>query len=102
MQSRKDEEMDYYYFFIESFFKLFLFVFLTVLGPCCCMDFFYSCREWGLFPSCKAPASRSGVFYCVEHRLQGSQVSVAVARGLDSCRSQALKQGSAAVAQSAL
>ena len=55
------------------------FVFLTVLGPCCCMDFLYSCREQGLFPSCKAPASRCGVSSCVEHGLRGSQAAAAVA-----------------------
>ena len=53
------------------------FVFLTVLGPCCCMDFLYSCREQGLFPRCKAPASRCGVSSCVEHGLQGSQAAAA-------------------------
>ena len=90
MQSRKDEKMDYYDFFYGIILQTF-FIFLTVLGPCCCMDFFYNCRERRLFPSSKVPASRSSVFYCVEHRLQGSQASAVVACGLNSCRSQALK-----------
>ena len=65
--------------FLVGFFKCsYLFLFLVVLGLCCCSDFSLGKQE--LLSSCDTQASRWGGFLC------GAQASVVVVHGL-SCPS---------------
>ena len=43
---------------------LFLYLFLAVLGLCCCVQAFSSCGQQGLLSSCYLQASRCGGFSC--------------------------------------
>ena len=55
---------------------------LATLGLCCCVWAFSSCSAW---------ASHCSGFSCRGARAPGTQASVAAARGLSSCGSQALE-----------
>ena len=53
------------FFFFLSFLKNnFIYLFLTVLGLCCCAQAFSSCGEWGLLSSCSARAFHCSSFSC--------------------------------------
>ena len=44
-----------FFFFLSGFLKkLFIYLFMTMLGIPCCTEAFYSCCEWGLLSSCGA------------------------------------------------
>ena len=66
------------------FFKDLFILFLAVLGLCCCMRAYYSCRGQGLLSSCDTEASHCSGVSC-EARALGVQVSVVAAHGLSSC-----------------
>ena len=54
-----------YFFCFFSFLKNnFIYLFLTVLGLCCCAQAFSSCGEWGLLSSCSARAFHCSSFSC--------------------------------------
>ena len=63
------------YFIGERFLlKKIYFIFLVVLGLCCCLQAFSSYSKCGLLSSCSVPASYRGGFSCcraqaLEHRL---------------------------------
>ena len=61
------------------FFKLFIHLFLAVLGLCCGIDFFSSCGEWGLVSSCGGWASHCSGFFCYGASALGTQASAFVA-----------------------
>ena len=46
------------------FFNIFIYLFLVVLGLCCCTWAFSSCGEWGLLSSWSARVSHCGGFSC--------------------------------------
>ena len=48
----------------KHFFFIFIHLFLAVLGLCCCMWAFSSCRDQGLFSSCGVQTSYCGGFSC--------------------------------------
>ena len=45
---KKDENFLVCAFFFFFFINLFIYLFLAVLGLCCCVRAFSSCGEWGL------------------------------------------------------
>ena len=61
------------------FYKVSLYLFLGVLGLCCCMQAFSSCGKWVLFSSCNAWTSHCGGFPCYRARSLGAGASVGVA-----------------------
>ena len=78
--------------------KLFIYLFLVVLGFHCCTKTLSSSREWGLLSFCSLPASHCGGFSCCKAQalgvwdlvvaacwLSGSLASVVAAQGLLSC-----------------
>ena len=69
----------------------FIYLFMTVLGVCCCTGFFSSCGEWGLLSSCHEWASHCGGFSCCRTKALGAPTLVTVAHGLCSCCSWALE-----------
>ena len=83
----------------NSFFYLFIYLFLAALGLCCCAWAFFSCSECGLLF-----IAVHGLLFRVpslvaEHGLQAHGLqqlwhvgSVVVARGLSSCGSRALER----------
>ena len=77
-------------FFLFYKFIYFSYLFLAVLGLCCCAQGFSSCRERGLL-CCGAWASYCGGFSCCRAQALGLQPSVVAARRLISCGSQALE-----------
>ena len=72
--------------------NLFIYLFLAVLGPCCCTPAFSSCGERGLLFRCGAWASHCGGFSCCRARALSAWASVVVACGLSSCGSRALER----------
>ena len=68
-------------------FKKCLFLFLAVLGLCCCLWAFSSCREWGLLF-----VMVHGLLIVVASCCGAQRASVVAARGLRSCGSQALER----------
>ena len=81
------------------FFLIFIYLFLAVLGLCCCAQAFSSCGEWGLlFIAVRGPLI--AVASLVEHRLQERRLqqlwhagSVVVAHGLQSAGSVVVAHG---------
>ena len=64
------------YFIGELFeFKIFYFIFLAMLGLCCCLQAFSSYSKWGLLSSCSAPASYHGGFSCYRAQALGHRLS---------------------------
>ena len=60
--------------FIWSLIYLLTYLFLAVLGLCCCTQAFSSCSKWGLLSKCMAWASHCSSFSCcrawaLEHKL---------------------------------
>ena len=72
------------------FYNLFIYLFLAVLGLCCCAQASSSCGERGLLF-----VAVHGLFIvvasCCGARALGVQASVLVARGLSGCGSRALE-----------
>ena len=62
-----------------------------MLGVHCCVDFFSSCAEQGLFSSFSAWVLIVVLSLVSEHGLYSAWVLVAVAHGLSSCGSPALE-----------
>ena len=78
---RKTLEQGAYCFFFNIY-KFIYYLFLAVLGLCCCAWAFSSCGERGLLYVAVARASHCGGFsYCRAQAL-GARASVVVARGL--------------------
>ena len=67
-------------------FIYFIFLFLAVLGLCCCTWAFSSCGERGLLF-----VAVCGLLIAEHSRALGARASVVAARGLSSCGSQALE-----------
>ena len=67
-----------------SFFKinLFIYLFLAVLGLCCCVQAFSSCSERGLLFVAVRRLLIAVASLVAEHRLQGGKASVVVAHRL--------------------
>ena len=68
-----------------------IYLFLAVLGLCCCARAFSSCGKGGATLRCSARASHCGGFSCCRALALGMQASVVVARGLSSYGSRALE-----------
>ena len=64
----------FFFFFFNKFIYLFIYLFLAVLGLCCCVRAFHC-----------------GSFSCCGARALGTWASVVVACGLSSCGSRALE-----------
>ena len=82
---------DHFYLEDRVFFfliNLFIYLFLAVLGLCCCAQAFSSC---GTTLHCGARASHCGDFSCCGAQALGVWASVVVARRLSSCGSRALE-----------
>ena len=60
----------------------FIYLFMAVLGPCCCMWVFSSCGIRGLLPRCGAQVSHCGSFFCCRALALGEWASVTRAHGL--------------------
>ena len=77
-------------FLILEHFKMYLFIclFLAVLGPCCCTGFSLV-EENGGYSLVEVCRLLIAMAFAVEHRLQGTWVSVVSAHGLSSCGSRA-------------
>ena len=71
--------MHSFFFFIN----LFIYLFMAVLGLCCCVR---------AFSSCGARASHCSGFSCCGAQALDARASVVVARGLSSCGSRALER----------
>ena len=76
-----------FFLFINLFILFYLF--LAVLGLCCCTQAFSSCGEQGATLRCGARASHCSGFSCCRAWALGMGASVVVARGLSSCGAQA-------------
>ena len=74
------------------FFHLFIYLFLTALGLCCCAWAFSSCGEPGAALHCGAQASHRGGFSCCGAWALGARASVVVACGLSSSGSWVLER----------
>ena len=70
-------------------FNYFIYLFLAVLGLCCCTRAFSSCGER---VHCGARASHCGGFSCCGAWALGAWASVVVARKISSCGLQALER----------
>ena len=64
----------------------FIYLFLGVLGLCCCAQAFSSNGMWKLLSRCSAWASHCGSFSCCKARALGAWTWVVVAHGLSGCR----------------
>ena len=60
-----------------------------MLGLCCCMQAFSSCREWEYSPDDLYRLLIAVTSLVVEHRFWGTRASVVAACGLSSCSSRA-------------
>ena len=60
----------------------FIYLFLAVLGLCCCAGAFSSCGKQGATLRCGVQASHCGGFSCCRARALGAWASVVVAHGL--------------------
>ena len=69
-----------------SFLNVFIYLFLTALGLCCCTWAFSSCGEQGLLFIVVLGLLVAVASHCGAWAL-GTQASVVVARGLSSCGS---------------
>ena len=83
--------MQVHILFLKNKFYLFIYLFLAVLGLCCCM-WLSLVAVSGATLRCGAQASHCGGFSCCGARTVGSQASVVVAHGLSSCGSWALER----------
>ena len=80
----------YFFFSLNKFIYFFIYLFLAVLGLCCCMRAFSSCGEWGLLSvAVHRLLSHCGGFSCCGAWALGMRASVVVAHGLSSCGTQA-------------
>ena len=69
--------------FAKNFFFISLFLFLAVLGLCCCKQAFSGCGEWGLLSSCGVqPSYCRGFSFCRTQALQHVGFSSLGARAL--------------------
>ena len=67
--------MSIFYFIFKN---VFIYLFLTVLGLCCCAWIFSSCSDWGLLSSCVVGASYYGGFTCCRVQALGHLSSIGV------------------------
>ena len=72
------------------FFNVFIYLFLAVLGLCCCAQAFSSCGEWGLL-FIVVRGLLMAVASCCRAWALGARASVVVACRLSSCGSRALE-----------
>ena len=75
----------FFFFLVFNFIYLSIYLFLAVLGLCCCTQAFSSCGEPGATLCCGALTSHCGGFACCGARALGAWASVVVAHGLSSC-----------------
>ena len=62
--------------FIYLFFKIFIYLFMAVLGLCFCVRAFSSCGEWGpLFIAVRVPLTIAASLVAAEHKLQMRRLS---------------------------
>ena len=72
-------------------FIIFYFIYLSVLGLCCCARAFSSCGEQGLLLVAVRGLLTAGASLCCGAQALGARASVVVTRGLSSCGSPALE-----------
>ena len=65
----------------SSFFKI-IYLFLAMVGFCCCMQPFSSCGERGLLSSCRTRASHCSGFSCCRAQALGAQAQQLCLSGL--------------------
>ena len=77
----------------DLLFSFFNFIYLACAGSSLKLRLFFNCSEQGLLSSCGHGLLTVVASLVAEHKLQGAQTSVVIARGLSSCGSLALQRG---------